>query len=171
MPQRAGVDGLILLCAGAGGNTGWLSPFAFVSEVRKFFDGPVILAGAISSGRHVKIAQLMGADLAMAGTSFIAARESLADAAYRDMLIASNADDILLTADVTGIPANFLRASLARAGFVASGEKKPFDLEHEMKTLRAWRDIWSAGHGVGDVTRIDSTAELVAQFRTDYEAT
>ena len=129
---ESGVDGLILLCAGAGGNTGWLNPFAFVAEVRRFFQGPLVLAGGISRGQHIHVAREMGADLAMAGTSFIATSESLAVDAYRQMLVESNADDIVLSADVTGIPANFLRRSLE--GFIKpkdAGGK--FDLGKELQ--------------------------------------
>lgn len=166
---EAGVDGLILLCAGAGGNTGWLNPFAFVSEVRRFFAGPLVLAGAISRGSFVHVACEMGADLAMSGTSFIAARESLAVDAYRQMLVESNADDIVLSAEVTGIPANFLKKSLA--GFTGRAkEAGGFDLGKELETLRAWRDIWAAGHGVGDVEQVLPAADLVARFRADYRA-
>ena len=166
---ESGVDGLILLCAGAGGNTGWLNPFAFVSEVRAFFDGPIIVAGAISRGQHIRALEVLGAEMAIIGTSFIAARESMATDNYRDMLIDSNADDIILSAEVTGLPANLLRKSLEQSGFTKSGERKGFDLEHEFKTLTAWRDIWSAGHGVGDVAAVESVAEIVARFRADYE--
>jgi nitronate monooxygenase len=165
---QAGVDGLVLLCAGAGGNTGALNPFAFVSEVRRFFDGPIVLAGAISRGRFVRLAQEMGADMAMAGTSFIAARESLASDEYRDMLIQSGADDIVLTAEVTGIPANLLRHSLEKVGFASERGAAGFNLSHEMSVLKAWRDIWSAGHGVGDVDLVEPAAEIVARFRDDY---
>jgi nitronate monooxygenase len=165
---EAGVDGLILLCAGAGGNTGWLNPFAFVAEVRRFFAGPIVLAGAISRGSYVHVAREMGADLALSGTSFIAARESLVVDAYRQMLIESNADDIVLSAEVTGIPANFLKKSLA--GFTGRAEKGGFDLDKELATLRAWRDIWAAGHGVGDVEEVLPAAALVARFRDDYRA-
>lgn len=166
---EAGVDGLVLLCAGAGGNTGWLNPFAFVADVRRFYDGPIILAGAISRGDYVHVAEMMGADMAIVGTSFIAARESMAEDAYREMLIDSGADDIVLTDKVTGIPANMLRASLEQSGFVANPDRRGFDLEHELTTFKAWRDIWSAGHGVGDITSVESAAEIVARFRIDYE--
>lgn len=163
-----GVDGLILLCAGAGGNTGWLNPLSFVSEVRGFFDGPVAVAGAVSRGRHLRALEVLGSDIAVVGTSFIAARESMAPDAYRNMLIDSTADDIILSAEVTGIPANMLRKSLEQSGFTKSGDRTGFDLEHEAKTLTAWRDIWSAGHGVGDVRAVESTAEIVARFTADY---
>ena len=166
---ESGIDGIILLCAGAGGNTGWLSPFAFVAEVRQFFDGPIILAGSISSGRYVHVAEMMGADMALVGTNFIAARESLAVAGYREMLIASNADDIVTTCDITGIPANMLRASIERSKFTSTSERNGFDVDHEMATLKAWRDIWSAGHGVGVVTAVESAAGIIDRFRLDYE--
>ena len=166
---EAGVDGLILLCAGAGGNTGWLNPFAFVAEVRKFWDGPLALAGAISRGSYVHLAEEMGADFAFVGTPFIAARESLAPDAYRSMLVESGADDIVLTAEVTGIPANMLRRSLEKSGYrPKKSALARFDLSAEIETLRAWRDIWSAGHGVGDVTAIENLADIVARFSTDY---
>ncbi len=166
---EAGVDGLILLCAGAGGNTGWLNPFAFVAEVRRFWDGPIALAGAISRGSYVHLAEEMGADFAFVGTPFIAARESLAPDAYRSMLVESGADDVVLTAEVTGIPANMLRQSLQKSGFSGKkGASARFDLNAEMETLRAWRDIWSAGHGVGDVDAVENLADIVARFAADY---
>lgn len=166
---ESGVDGLILLTAGAGGNTGWLNPFAFVSEVRKFFDGPVILAGGISNGRALAAARLLGADMAAAGTSFIAATESAASEAYRDMLVESNGDDIVLTPEVTGIPSNMLRLSLERSGFVAANaEHKKFDLARELDTIKAWKDIWAGGHGVGDVTESAPIASLVERFSREY---
>lgn len=166
---EAGVDGLILLCAGAGGNTGWLNPFAFVAEVRRFWDGPVALAGAISRGSYVHLAEEMGADFAFVGTPFIVARESLAPDDYRSMLVESGADDIVLTAEVTGIPANMLRKSLERSGYVPKkGAPARFDVGGEVETLRAWRDIWSAGHGVGDVNAVESLARIVDRFTADY---
>jgi nitronate monooxygenase len=166
---EAGVDGLILLCAGAGGNTGWLNPFAFVAEVRRFWNGPIALAGAISRGSYVHLAEEMGGDFAFVGTPFIAARESLAPEAYRSMLVESGADDIVLTAEVTGIPANMLRQSLQKSGYIAKkGASARFDLNAELETLRAWRDIWSAGHGVGDVNAVENLADIVSRFSTDY---
>lgn len=168
---EAGVDGLILLCAGAGGNTGWLSPFAFLTAVREFFDGPVVLAGAISRGQLIHVAEELGADLAYMGTSFIATRESMASDDYRDMLVQSGADDILLTAEVTGIPANMLRLSLERMGFKPGAKHEGgFSLMKELETFKAWRDIWSAGHGVGDVRAVETVAELVARLRVEYDA-
>ncbi|BAI96237.1 hypothetical protein Sj15T_05590 [Sphingobium sp. TA15] len=165
---QAGVDGLILLTAGAGGNTGWLNPFAFVAEVRKFFDGPIVLAGGISNGRSLAAARMLGADMAAVGTSFIAAEESAASADYRQMLVESDGDDIILTSEVTGIPSNMLRASLERSGFVSDGKHEKFDLARELETVKAWRDVWAGGHGVGDVTRSAPIAHLLAELGEQY---
>ena len=167
---EAGVDGLILLCAGAGGNTGWLNPFGFVSEVRRFFDGPVMLAGSISRGNHLHAAEMMGADLAVVGTSFIAASESMASDGYRDMLARSGADDIVLSSELTGIPANMLRESMERAGFVPGSHRVGFDVDSEIQTFKAWKDIWAAGHGVGDVPGEEPLATIVERFRREYLA-
>lgn len=166
---EAGVDGLILLCAGSGGNTGWLNPFAFVGAVREFFDGPIVLAGAMTRGRYIHAAEQIGADLAYVGTSFIATRESLANDLYREMLVSSTADDVVLTDAVTGIPANMLRQSLENAGFQKGQKPEGFNLLKEIEVLKAWRDIWSAGHGVGDVTGVESVADLVGRLSREYE--
>jgi nitronate monooxygenase len=166
---EAGADGLILLCAGAGGHTGWLNPFAFVEEVRSFFDGPIIVAGGLSRGGQLRAVQAMGADFGLMGTRFIAAVESAASPDYRDMLIQSGADDIVLTSAVTGLPANLLRASLDRAGFDPHKDSaKAFNLGSEEATLRAWRDIWGAGHGVNGVTSADWVAQIVRALVAEY---
>lgn len=167
---EAGVDGLILLCGGAGGNTGWLNPFAFVTAVREFFAGPIALAGAISNGRLIHVAEELGADFAYVGTTFIVAQESMAGDAYREMLIESTADDIQLTAEITGIPANMLRKSIERSGFKPSPKHDGFSLIKEIETLKAWRDVWSAGQGVGDIDRVETVTDLVARLSLDYRA-
>lgn len=175
----AGVDGLILLTAGAGGNTGWMNPFAFVTAVREFYDGPLALAGAISRGSLVDVAERLGADFAVIGTPFVATRESMASEAYRQMLVDATADDIVLTSAVTGIPANMLRPCLERAGMLTpkgsgatpasqAAHAGGFDLTKEMETLKAWRDVWSAGHGVGDIHDVPPVAARVAALREDY---
>jgi len=167
---ESGVDGLILLCAGAGGHTGWLNPFAFVTEVRKFFAGPLILAGAIGNGRLIHIAEQLGADFAYVGTPFIAALESTADDDYRQMLIDSNADDIELTSALTGMPANMLRESIVRSGFKHEAKHDGgFDAKKGTETLRAWRDIWGAGHGVGDIERAEPVASIVDRMKGEYD--
>jgi nitronate monooxygenase len=160
----AGVDGLVLLSAGAGGNTGWLNPFSFLAEVRSFFDGPIALAGGLSSGRQIAAAEMMGADFVLMGTTFIATRESEADQSYRDMLIESGADDVVTTDKLTGIPANVLRASLARSGFTDGGSHSGFSVNRDTDLMKMWRDIWSAGHGVGGVTQIVSVRDEVERL-------
>ncbi|MBX9649152.1 MAG: nitronate monooxygenase [Xanthobacteraceae bacterium] len=159
-----GVDGLVLLSAGAGGNTGWLNPLSFVAEVRDFFDGPIALAGGLSSGRQIAAAEMMGADFVLMGTTFIATLESEADQSYREMLIESGADDVVTTDKLSGIPANILRASLERSGFTVSGDHKGFSVKREAELMKLWRDIWSAGHGVGGVTRVAGVSDEVERL-------
>lgn len=169
----AGVDGLILVAAGAGGHTGMITPFAFVAEVRKFFDGAIVLAGGISSGADIAAAIAMGADFAYVGTRFIAARESLASDGYKQMLVDSGADDLVLTPYFTGVPANFLKASVEKAGIDPAelGKANPeIQFNNEEKRGNAWRDIWSAGQGVGSVESVLTTAELVAELEDGYRA-
>ena len=167
----AGADGLILVAAGAGGHTGMITPFAFVAEVRKFFDGPIVLAGGISSGADVAAAIAMGADFAYVGTRFIAARESLAPDQYKKMLVDSGADDLVLTAYFTGVPANYLKTSVEQAGIdpeELNRANPDIQFDNEEKRSRAWRGIWSAGQGVGSVERVLSAAELIAELEDGY---
>ncbi len=169
----AGADGLVLVAAGAGGHTGMITPFAFLAEVRKFFDGPIVLAGGISSGADVAAAIAMGADLAYMGTRFIAVSESLASDGYRQMLVDSGVDDLVLTPHFTGVPAHYLKASVERAGISPAELDRAnprIRFDSEEKRSRAWRDIWSAGQGVGSVERVQSTAELVAELESGYRA-
>jgi nitronate monooxygenase len=174
----AGADGLVLLTAGAGGQTGWLNPFVFVRAVRAFFDGPLVLAGGISDGHALRAAQALGCDLAYMGTKFIATRESMADARYKQMLVASSADDILLTTAFTGLQTNMLRPSIAAAGLDpddlpvrgAIDIGKDIDIgAHENRPTR-WRDIWSAGHSASGVTEVLAVDELVARTLAEYRA-
>jgi nitronate monooxygenase len=166
---EAGVDGLIAVSAGAGGHAGTLSPFAFLAEIRAFFDKTVVLAGAITNGRQIAAVRLMGADLAYLGTRFINTRESLAPAAYKAMIRESTAKDILYTAAISGVHANFLRASIVTAGGDPDnlpphgGLSMTGDAE-----AKAWKDIWSAGHGVGDIDDIPFTAELCGRLIREY---
>lgn len=167
---EAGVDGLILLTAGCGGNTGWLNPFGFTAAVRAFWAGPLVLAGAITSGRQIRALEVLDVDLAYIGTSLIATNESLANDTYRQLLVEASIDDIFLTDAITGIPANFLKTSLERAGFDTKAKHaKPetFSLDKEQ---RAWRDVWSAGHGVGAVHAVRSVADVVAGLQREYAA-
>lgn len=174
----AGADGLVLLTAGAGGQTGWLNPFAFVRAVRAFYDGPLVLAGGITDGRALHAAIALGCDLAYMGTRFIATRESLADTAYREMLVGSTADDVLLTAAFTGLPSSILRPSIAAAGLdpddlpVHGAVDVSSDLDAgaaERRPVR-WRDIWSAGHSVSGVTSVQTVEELVQTTYEEYVA-
>ncbi|OYO26310.1 nitronate monooxygenase family protein [Janthinobacterium sp. PC23-8] len=176
----AGVDGLILLTAGAGGQTGWANGFAFARAVREFFSGPMVLAGGIADGQALWAAQVLGCDLAYMGTKFIATRESLATTAYREMLVRSSVDDILLTTAVTGLETNMLRPSLEAAGLdpaQLSGAigQEPAAMLFASKPegpsgASRWRDIWSAGHSVSGVRAIGDVSELVNCTRAEYEA-
>ena len=161
---EAGVDGIIAVCAGAGGHAGTLSPFALVSEVREFFDGPIILSGAMTHGSHIAAAQLMGADFGYFGSHFIAAQESIASDAQKAMMIASAAKDIAHTDKVTGVGANFLIPSLEKASLPAEGHGE-MTLSDE---ARAWKTIWSSGHGVGATREIRPTAAICAQLIEEY---
>ena len=167
----AGVDGLILVCAGAGGHAGTLNPIPFVSEIRRMFDGVILLAGSLSTGRDIATALQMGADLAYMGTRFIGTTEAVADEGYKDMLIQSGTRDIVYTASVSGIPANWMVASLEAAGITKEmwdqKAKADFGAETEAK---AWKNLWSAGHGVANIHDKLPAAELVARLKTEFHA-
>ncbi|MDF7776716.1 nitronate monooxygenase family protein [Sphingomonas sp. AOB5] len=173
---EAGVDGLILVCAGAGGHGGALNPFAFLGEVRSWFSGTLALAGAISTGRDIAAARVMGADMVSIGTRFIATREANAPDAYKAMILAAHAADIAYTAAPTGVPASFLRPSLAEWGVDPEASDHP-TLDTATRTLRhagregkVWRDLWSAGQGSGAIRDIPTTAELCARLIAEYRA-
>lgn len=160
----AGVDGLVLLTAGAGGQTGHANPFAFVRSVREFFDGVVVLAGGITDGTAVLAARVLGADLAYMGTPFIATRESLASNGYREALVAATMDDVRLTDEVSGLPASILSQWLeARTETAGRG-----DFQQERLTSNP--DLWSAGHGVTAVREVVAVEDLVARVRAEYDA-
>ena len=170
---EAGVDGLILVCAGAGGHAGMLSPFALVGEIRKFYDGPIILSGAITNGAAILSAQAMGADLAYIGTRFIATREANAGEAYKQAIVDSAAADVVYTPYFTGVHGNYLKKSILAAGL------DPANLPEKDKTsmnfggataAKAWKDIWGAGQGVGMIDDVWPTAELVARLKQEYRA-
>ncbi len=168
-----GVDGLILVAAGAGGHAGVINPFALVPEVRRVFDGTIILAGAIGDGRAIAAARVMGADMAYLGTRFITTRESMASDANKRMVLESAAADIVYTGAVSGVPASFLRGSLEQAGLDPDNlpAKKNIDFGAELDTeSKAWKDIWSAGQGVGTIDDIPSVAELCARLASEYRA-
>lgn len=162
----AGADGLILVANGAGGHTGRYSAFAFVDEVRSFWDGPLILGGAIGSARGIQAALALGADFAYMGTRFIAARESLVSDANREMLVRARMTDIVTTAAITGVPANWMRESLDAAGLSPEllKQEKKVDFSNLHADTKAWKNIWGAGHSVGRTRAIQSTAEIVDEL-------
>jgi len=166
----AGVDGLILVSAGAGGHTGPLNPLAFVEEVASFFAGTIILSGSIATGRQIAAARVMGADMGYIGTGFISAAESLAPEGYKDMVVASQAADVLATPHLTGVNANFLRPSMVAAGLdpEALGPKDS-GLQVTDDNL-AWKKVWSAGHGVGAVRAREPAAQICARLIAEYGA-
>ena len=166
----AGVDGLILVCSGAGGHAGTLSPFALLAEVRKIYDGPVALSGAISRGQDILAAQAMGADFAYMGTRFIASTEANAQADYKQMLVDAQASDIIYTPYFSGIPANFLKSSIAAAGLDPDQlpQHKSGAADFGNEDSKVWRDIWSAGQGVGNITQIQPVAEIIEALQQEY---
>jgi nitronate monooxygenase len=171
---EAGADGLILLTAGAGGQTGWANPFAFVRGVRKIFDGPVVLAGGVGDGQALRAAEVLGCDLAYMGTRFIATRESMAKQAYKDMLVSSKLDDVKLTRAMTGLETNMLIPSLVAAGLDPNNlpERGSVEIDKDINpnAPRRWKDVWSAGHSVQMVDGVPSVAELVERIAGEYAA-
>ncbi|MFZ2289991.1 MAG: nitronate monooxygenase family protein [Halopseudomonas yangmingensis] len=171
---EAGVDGLILVCAGAGGHAGTLSPFALVNEVRSFWDGPIALSGSISRGNQILAAEAMGADFAYMGTRFIATPEANADEAYKQMLVDSSASDIVYSSLFTGVHGNYLRGSIEKSGLdpenlpEADKSSMSFGSGGSSKS-KAWRDIWGAGQGVGGIREIKPTAEVIAELKEEYQ--
>lgn len=169
---ESGVDGLILVASGAGGHAGEINSFAFVDSVRTFWDGIIILAGSISTGHSILAAQAAGADLAYMGTRFIVANESMAVDEYRQMLVESNQDDIILTDAFSGVNCNMLKPSIRKEGMdpdqLSKKEKVDFDSMSKSSESKAWRDIWSAGHGVGAIKQIDSVAGIISQLENEY---
>jgi nitronate monooxygenase len=169
---EAGVDGLILVAAGAGGHAGTLSPFALVAEVRRIFDGPIALSGAITEGRQILAAQAMGADLAYVGTRFIATEEANADPRYKAMIVESSAADIVYTPYFSGVHGNYLRPSIAAQGLDpdALPEADKSRMSFGSNRVRPWKDIWGAGQGVGSIEDILPAAEVIARLARDYAA-
>lgn len=171
---EAGVDGLILVAAGAGGHAGTLSPFALVGEVRKLFDGPLVLSGSIANGASILAAQAMGADLAYIGTRFIATREAHAADAYKQAIVQASAADIIYTNLFTGVHGNYMRQSIVAAGLdpdnLPVSDKSQMSFGDGSSKAKAWKDIWGAGQGVGLMNDIPSVAELVARLKNEYQA-
>lgn len=177
---EGGVDGLILVAAGAGGHGGTLNPMAFIGEVRRFFSGKIILSGCISSGADIAAARAMGADFAYMGTRFIATTEATAKDDYKQMIVNSQTKDIIYTQNISGIHANFLAPSLVNNGIDPEQLEQPkkIDLGEELtvkedqsgqKVSGAWVDVWSAGQGVGSIDKVQSVADLVASLKAEYQ--
>lgn len=175
---EAGVDGLVLLSAGAGGHTGWANPFAFVRAVRNRFDGPIVLSGGLSDGVALRAATVLGCDLGCIGTRFVAARESLASSAYKLMLQKSTIDDIVTTRAFTGLPANFLRPSIAGVGLDPDQLDESISVQEARRrfgggsdgaVIQRWADLWSAGHTVSGVDSERSVAELIRTLQAEFE--
>ncbi len=169
---EAGVDGLILVSAGAGGHGGTLNPMSLITEVKKFFDKTILLSGCISTGRDVASAMQMGADLAYMGTRFINTEESKAPEEYRKMIIEAGASDVVYTAAISGVHANFLAASLKAAGVTEEDLKKDtkIDFGKELNTeAKAWKTIWSAGQGVTSIDNVLPVADLVQQLKEEFK--
>ena len=169
----AGVDGLILVCAGAGGHAGTLSPFAFLPEVRRLFQGTIVLAGAMGSGRAVAAAEMLGADLAYMGTRFIATQESLAPAAFKQMILEGRAADVVYTDGVSGVPGNFLAPSIRAAGLDPAALVRPDGYRAKTGSeegAKAWRDIWSAGQGIGAIDDLPAVADCVERLAEERRA-
>ena len=172
--SQAGVDGLILVAAGAGGHAGFINPMALINEIKSFFDKTIILSGCISNGVDIAAAIQMGADYAYMGTRFINTNESRADDGYREMIINSKAEDIVYTAAVSGVNANFLRPSLEAVGITEEMWKntKKMDLGNELdaakEEAKAWKTIWSAGQGVTAIDDSPSVNNLVSRLKKEF---
>jgi nitronate monooxygenase len=168
----AGVDGIMLCCAGAGGHAGSLSPFTFIRQVRGFFDGPLVAAGGIADGAGMAAAIALGADMIAMGTRFIATKESGVQDEYKQLLTEAQTADCIFTDSIAGLGANFLRQSIARVGLDPAALPRP-SAPHRgdlPEGVRAWRDVWSAGHSVGLIYDIPSVADVVARLEQDFAA-
>jgi len=170
-----GVDGIIAVCAGAGGHAGTISPFALIKEIKEIFDGFVILSGSMSNGRDVLAAECIGADLAYMGTRFIATKEANAVDEYKDMIIDSDADDIVYSSLFTGIHGSYLKGSIIKSGIdpenLELGDKNTMNFDSSESKAKAWKDIWGAGQGVGSMKDIPNVSDLVDEIEHDYNST
>jgi len=165
-----GADGLVAVAAGAGGHAGVKSPFALVQEIRQWFDGPLALSGSISSGSAILAALAMGADFAYIGSAFIATEEARASEEYKQSIVDSNSDDIVLSNLFTGVHGNYLAPSIRKAGMDPDNlpESDPSKMDFAGDKTKAWKDIWGCGQGIGVITKVQSTADLVAQFKREF---
>ncbi len=169
----AGVDGIVAVSAGAGGHAGTTNPFVLASEIRSFYKGKLVLAGGLSTGAHIRAAKVLGADYAYMGTRFIATKESSVQDGFKDMIVRSNSGDIVHTPAVSGVPANFMAESLEQNGFDLKKLREKGEVDFGDKlTLndeaKAWKDIWSAGHGVSCIQDIPTTGDLVNRLVLEY---
>ena len=171
---RKGADGLIAVAAGAGGHAGPLSPFALIQEIRSWFDGPLLLSGSIATGGAILAAQAMGADLAYIGSPFIATPEARAVDEYKDMIVSSEAKDIVYSNTFTGIDGNYLRGSIERAGMdpdnLPKADPSKMNFDGAATGAKAWKDIWGSGQGIGAIKAVRPVADLVDQLAAEYEA-
>lgn len=165
----AGVDGIIVVGAGAGGHGGHHNPFALVREIREFWDGPLALAGAINDGQGIRAAEVLGADMAYMGTRFIATQEAQTPNEYKEMLVQSTIDDIVFSDHFTGVHANYLRASLEQAGIDVAALTSKDHVDMDLGNTNSWKDIWSAGHGVGGIHSTPNIEELATQLINEYK--
>jgi nitronate monooxygenase len=169
-----GADGLVAVAAGAGGHAGTLSPFALIQEIREWWSGPLVLSGAIATGRAILAAQAMGADLAYVGSAFIATTEANAPAAYKQMIVEANAADIIYSSLFTGVHGNYLKPSVVAAGLdpdnLPESDPSKMDFGSGSSKAKAWRDVWGSGQGIGAVKEIVGAADLVARLKSEYQA-
>lgn len=166
---EAGIDGIICVSAGAGGHAGTAHPFALLAEIKEFFKGQIILAGSLNTGKEILAAQLIGADFAYMGTRFIATQECLASNEYKEMIVESGISDVTYTAGVSGVNANFLSKSIENAGIDIHEKKKEDFSKLTGEHAKAWKDIWSAGHGVAEIKDIPTVSDLVEEIKKDYK--
>lgn len=165
----AGVDGIIVVGAGAGGHGGHHNPFALVREIREFWDGPLALAGAINDGQGIRAAEVLGADMAYMGTRFIATKEAQAPEDYKNMLLDASINDIIFSDHFTGVHANYLKASIEQAGIDPNDLQSKDNVDLDLGSGNSWKNIWSAGHGVGGIHSILSIEELAQQLIKEYK--
>ena len=169
-----GADGLIAVAAGAGGHAGFQSPFALIQEIREWFDGPLLLSGAIASGRTILAAQTLGADLAYIGSAFIATQEANAAEGYKQMIVDSSAKDIVHTNLITGVHGNYLKPSIRNAGMdpdaLATSDPSQMDFGSDRQKPKAWKEIWGCGQGIGVLRDVPSAGALIARWEQEYQA-
>lgn len=165
---QAGVDGIIIVTAGAGGHAGEINPFALVREIREFWNGPLALAGAINDGMGVRAAEVLGADFSYMGTRFIATEEAEVEGDYKTMLVDAQVSDLIYTDTFTGVKCNFLKPSIARAGVDLTKFTAKTHVDLDLGESNAWKDFWSAGHGVTGIKHVLPMTELVARLKEEY---